>query len=189
MTTNKNFLSKIEKNLFDLKKEVLKRNKDIEDVNTLVWMVDNMRNSLNEEILKTLQPTACTKLLNTLPGVPKTPWKEIYKKTEYTWTYCNKCGWCGYVEKPKRDDPCQNCGVFDLKQRCIIAKIHCNDCNCIEYARQGVLKCSKCKSKNVNIVRTMEVSRTLYGKLNHNEKIKDNDFEPWPKDEKGNLIC
>ena len=179
--TNKNFLSKIEKNLFDLKKEVLTHNKNIKDVNTIIWMINNMRNTLSEEILKTLQQTSYTKLLNTLPGAPEIPWKEIYEKTEYIWTYCNKCGWCGYVEKPKRDDPCENCGVFDLKQRYIIAKIHCSDCDCIEYARQGMLKCSKCKSKNVNIVRTMEVSRTIYGRIDNKEKIKVSGFTSWPK--------
>lgn len=177
MQNQKKFLGKLEKNLFDLKKETLKHNKDIEDVNTLIWMIDGMRNSIGEEMLKTLS----TK--------PEIPWKDIYIKTEYIWTYCNKCNWYGYVKKPKRDDPCPNCGVFDLKQHYILAKTHCNDCSYIEYAKQGVLKCVKCNSKNIRVIRKMEVSRTIYGRIDHKEKIKYKGSEPWPKDEKGNLIC
>lgn len=174
---NKNFLSKIEKNLFDLKREVLKRNKDINEVNTLIWMIDNMRNLLNEEMLKTI------------PKMPEIPWPEIYEKTEYIWTYCNKCGWVGYIKKSNRDEPCPNCNTFDLKQHFVIVKIHCNKCGDIHYAGQGVLKCLKCKSEHVSIVRKMEVLRIVTGKFDFNEKIKYKGFKPWPKDEKGNLVC
>jgi len=173
----KDFLSKIEKKLFDLKKEVLKCNKKIGDANSLVWMIDSMRNSLNEEMLKTMIVK------------PDTPWDEIYEKTEYMWVYCNKCGWCGYVKKPNRDDPCPNCNTFDLKQHFVIVKIHCGECGDINYAVQGVLKCLKCKSTHVSAVRKMEVSRTVFGESNFEEKIKTAGFKPWPKDKKGNLIC
>jgi len=173
---NKNFLSKLEKDLFDLKKEVLKRNGDINEVNTLIWTIDGMRNLISKEMLKTL------------PTVPETPWNEIYEKTEYIWVYCNKCGWYGYIKKPNRDEPCPNCNTFDLKQRYIIVKLHCKDCNDIHYALQGILKCIKCDSKNVSIVRKMEVLRTVYSRFNFNEKMKPAGLEPWPKDKKGNLM-
>ena len=75
----KDFLSKIERKLFDLKKEVLKCNRKIGDANSLVWMIDSMRKSLNEEMLKTMIVK------------PDTPWDKIYEKTEYMWVYCNKC--------------------------------------------------------------------------------------------------
>jgi Zn finger protein HypA/HybF involved in hydrogenase expression len=176
MTTIKIFLSKLEKDLFDLKKEVLKRNNDIDEVNTLIWMIDGMRNSVGEEMLKTLST------------IPETPWKEIYEKTEYIWTYCNKCTWCGYVKKPKRDDPCPNCGTFDLKQRYVLVRIGCKDCGRIGYAAQGVLKCVKCKSKSVSVIQKRETLRTHCGKLD-NETIKYKGSKPWPKDEEGNLIC
>ena len=177
MTVIKNtFLPKMERNLFDLKKEILKRNKDIKDVNTLIWMIDGMRNSLSEELLKTL------------PTIPEIPWDEIYNKTEYIWTYCNKCGWYDYIKKPDRDEPCPNCDFFDLKQCFVIAKLHCNKCGDIHYAHQGILKCIKCDSTRVSIVRKMEVLRTVYGRFNFDEKIRPTGFKPWPKDEKGNLV-
>jgi len=119
----------------------------------------------------------------------KTPWDEIDKRTEYIWTHCNKCRWNGFIVKPDRDEPCPQCGVFDLKQRFIIVKIHCKDCGEIEYARQGKLECGKCKSKRVNVVRKIKVLRTVFGELNNDKKIKPAGFKSWPKDKKGNLIC
>jgi hypothetical protein len=172
MTTIKILLSGLEKNLFDLKKEILKRNNDIDEVNTLIWMIDGMRNSVSEEMLKTL------------PTIPETPWEEIYEKTECIWTYCNKCTWCGYIEKPKRDDPCLNCGAFDLKQRYVLARINCKDCGWIGYATQGILECVKCYSKNISVIQKREVLRTLYGTLNHKERAKDTWINPWPTEKK-----
>ncbi len=172
----KNFLSELEKNLYDLKREVLKRNGEIRDPNTLVWMIDGMRNSVGKELLKTF---------NKVP--PETPWDEIFQRTEDIWTYCNNCGWCDYINKLNRDEPCPICNGFDLKQRFVIVKIHCNKCGDIRYAAQGILKCVECGSKHVSIVRRMEVSRTVYGNLDSAEKIKTTGFKLWPKDKKGNL--
>jgi len=175
-TIKNNFLSKLEKDLFDLKKEILKNNNKIKDINTLIWMLDRMRNLIGEEMLKKLST------------VPETPWDEIYEKTEYIWTYCYSCGWHGFVEKPKRDEPCPKCNVFDLKQRFVIVKIHCNKCGNIHYAAQGKLKCIECGSEYVSIIQKMEVLRTVTGRFDFDEKIKPAGFKPWPKDEKGNLV-
>lgn len=188
INTNNEFLKNLEKNLFDLKKEILKRNNSIDEVNTLIWMVDSMRNSIGEEMLKTLETvktakeTKWEKLISTFPAmqnVPKTPWKEIYEKTEYIWTYCNRCGWRDYIKKSKRDDPCPVCRVFDLKQRCVIAKINCKECGWIGYATQGVLRCIKCNSKNISVIQKREVLRTLYGRVDTGERAKDTWINPW----------
>jgi len=176
MSINRNdFLIKLELKLFSLKKEILKRNNDIEDVNTLIWMTDRMRDLVVDEMSKTMSTA------------PDTPWEEILSKTEDIWTYCNKCGWYGYIKKPDRDKPCPRCEFFDLKQRFIIVKIHCNKCGDIRYADQGVLKCVECGSEHVSIVRKMEVLRTVTGSFDSVEKIKSVGFKLWPKDEKGNL--
>ena len=168
VNTSNEFLKNLAKNLFDLKKEILKRNEDIKEVNTLIWMVDGMKSSTNGEILKMLLT------------VPETPWEEIYEKTEYIWTYCNECKWCGYIEKPKRDDPCPNCGVFDLKQRYVMVKINCKDCGWIGYAIQGILKCVHCNSKNISVIQKREVFRTHFGRIDHKKVAKDAWINPWP---------
>ena len=173
----KNFLSEIEKKLYDLKRETLRRNKELKDTNTLIWMIDDMRNLVGKEMIKYIK----TK--------PETPWEEIYERTEEIWTCCNKCGWCGYINKPDRDEPCPNCNKYDLSQRYIIAKIECQKCGDIHYALQGKLKCVECESEDVVIVRKMEVMRTVYGRFDSSKKIKTFGFKPWPKDKEGKLIC
>ena len=176
MTTN-SFLSEIEKKLYDLKRETLKRNKEIKDVNTLVWIIDDMRNIIGKEMIKYIK----TK--------PETPWKDIYDRTEKMWVYCNECGWRGYIKKVDRDAPCPDCGVYNLSQRYVIVKIQCQDCEDIHYALQGKLQCIKCKSVNVKAVRKMEVRRTVYGRFDFDKKIKTSESKPWPKSKKGKLIC
>lgn len=156
----KNFLSKLEKNLYDLKREVLVRNGEIKDVSTLVWLIDGMRNSVGEEMLKEFKTT------------PKTPWDEVFERTEEIWTYCNNCGWCGFVRKPDREKPCPNCQFYDLKQRYVIVRISCKDCGYIGYALQGVLKCNECESVNVNVIQKREVLRTLYGGEDLDKKMR-----------------
>ncbi len=175
--TTKNFLSKMEKRLYDLKREILRHNEELKDVNTLTWMIDGMRNLVGKEMVKYIK----TK--------PETPWKEIYERTEEIWTYCNKCGWCGYINKPDRDEPCPNCNKYDLNQHYVIVKIHCQKCNDIHYALQGKLKCVECESENVHVIRKMEVIRTVYGRFDFDKKIKSFGFKSWPKDKEGKLIC
>ena len=101
----KNFLGELEKNLYDLKREVLKNNGKINDPNTLIWMINGMRDKVGKEMLKTFKTA------------PETPWEEIFERTEEIWTYCNKCGWCDFIKKPDREKPCPNCKAYDLKQR------------------------------------------------------------------------
>jgi hypothetical protein len=177
MTDRKTFLSEMDERLYDLKKEVLKRNKDIKDVNTLIWSIDGMRKLVGNQMLKYIKTR------------PDTPWHDIYERTEEIWTYCNSCGWYGYINKPDRDEACPTCCAYDLSQNYVIVKIHCQECGEIHYACQGKLKCVECESKNVVVVRKMEVERTVYGKFEFDKKIKDFGFEPWPKDKEGNLIC
>jgi len=171
------FLSKMEEELYELKKEILKHNNKIEDVNTLIWSIDGMRKLVGDQMLKYIKTN------------PDTPWDDIYERTEEMWTYCNNCSWYGYVNKLDRDDPCPDCKTYNLSQQYVIVKLHCQDCGEIHYAFQGKLQCVKCESKNVVVVRKMEVERTVYGQFESDKKIKDFGFKPWPKDKEGNLIC
>jgi len=156
----KNFLGELEKNLYDLKREVLKNNGKINDPNTLIWMINGMRDKVGKEMLKTFKTA------------PETPWEEIFERTEEIWTYCNKCGWCDFIKKPDREKPCPNCKAYDLKQRYVIVRIRCKDCGHIGYALQGVLKCNECKSRNVDAMQKREVLRTLYGGEHLDKKMR-----------------